>query len=77
MSWDFSTDPEYAEQLAWVETFVREECEPLDLIIEESHDLERPGAPGAHPAAAADRQGARPLGDAPRAAPRRARDTGR
>ena len=42
MSWDFSTDPEYAEQLAWVEAFVREECEPLDLIIEESHDLNDP-----------------------------------
>jgi alkylation response protein AidB-like acyl-CoA dehydrogenase len=42
MSWDFSTDPEYAEQLAWVESFVREECEPLDLVIEESHDLNDP-----------------------------------
>jgi len=42
MAWDFSTDPEYAEQLAWVETFVREECEPLDLVIEESHDLNDP-----------------------------------
>ena len=42
MSWDFSTDPEYAEQLAWAEEFVREECEPLDLIIEESHDLNDP-----------------------------------
>ncbi len=31
---------------------MREECEPLDLIIEESHDLQRPGAPGADPAAA-------------------------
>ena len=53
-------------------TFVREECEPLDLIIEESHDLERPGASGAHPAAPADRQGTRALGDPPRAASRRA-----
>ena len=42
MAWDFSTDPEYAEQLAWVEEFVREECEPLDLIIKESHDLNDP-----------------------------------
>ena len=42
MSWDFSTDPEYADQLKWVEAFVREECEPLDLIIEESHDLNDP-----------------------------------
>jgi acyl-CoA dehydrogenase len=42
MAWDFSTDPEYAEQLAWVDGFVREECEPLDLIINESHDLNDP-----------------------------------
>jgi acyl-CoA dehydrogenase len=42
MTWDFSTDPEYADQLKWVEEFVREECEPLDLIIEESHDLRDP-----------------------------------
>ena len=30
MAWDFSTDAEWAEQLAWVEQFVREECEPVD-----------------------------------------------
>ncbi len=42
MAWDFSTDPEYAAQLHWVEEFVREECEPLDLIIKESHDLNDP-----------------------------------
>lgn len=42
MSWDFSTDPEYAAQLSWVEEFVRNECEPLDLIIKESHDLRDP-----------------------------------
>src|SRR6478752_7546250 len=35
MAWDFSTDPEWAEQLAWVETFVRAECEPIDLIVKE------------------------------------------
>src|SRR5215471_14272237 len=42
MAWDFSTDPEYAAELEWVREFVREECEPLDLIIEESHDLNDP-----------------------------------
>jgi alkylation response protein AidB-like acyl-CoA dehydrogenase len=42
MAWDFSTDPEYADQLRWVEELVREECEPLDLIIDESHDLRDP-----------------------------------
>jgi alkylation response protein AidB-like acyl-CoA dehydrogenase len=42
MAWDFATDPDYQAQLDWVETFVREECEPLDLIIKESHDLKDP-----------------------------------
>ena len=42
MAWDFSTDPEWAEQLAWVEDFVRSECEPIDLIVKESHDLNDP-----------------------------------
>jgi acyl-CoA dehydrogenase len=42
MAWDFSTDPEYAAQLEWAEEFVREECEPLDLVITESHDLDDP-----------------------------------
>ena len=42
MAWDFSTDPEWAEQLAWVEQFVRAECEPIDLIVKESHDLNDP-----------------------------------
>jgi alkylation response protein AidB-like acyl-CoA dehydrogenase len=42
MAWDFSTDPEWAEQLAWVDDFVRSECEPIDLIVKESHDLNDP-----------------------------------
>ena len=70
MAWDFSTDPDWAEQLAWVNEFVRNECEPIDLIVKESHDLERPGSAGADPAAAADRQGARTVGHPPRTAPR-------
>jgi acyl-CoA dehydrogenase len=32
MGWDFETDPEYQEKLDWVDGFVRDECEPLDLI---------------------------------------------
>src|SRR5665213_2904306 len=32
MAWDFSTDPEFQEQLDWMDTFVREEVEPLDLL---------------------------------------------
>src|SRR5215216_2618393 len=42
MAWDFSTDPEWSEQLAWVDDFVRSECEPIDLIVKESHDLDDP-----------------------------------
>jgi acyl-CoA dehydrogenase len=42
VAWDFSTDPEYTELLAWADSFVREECEPLDLIVKESHDLNDP-----------------------------------
>ena len=42
MSWDFETDPEWAEQLVWVEDFVRNECEPIDYVIKESHDLNDP-----------------------------------
>jgi acyl-CoA dehydrogenase len=42
VAWDFSTDPEWAEQLTWVDEFVRSECEPIDLIIKESHDLTDP-----------------------------------
>ncbi|HEX4528968.1 MAG TPA: acyl-CoA dehydrogenase family protein [Acidimicrobiia bacterium] len=33
MAWDFRTDPQYQEQLDWVDTFVREEVEPLDLVF--------------------------------------------
>ena len=42
MAWDFSTDPEYAELLAWADAFVREECEPLDFVVKESHDMKDP-----------------------------------
>ena len=31
--WNFSTDPEFQKKLDWVQTFVREECEPLDLLF--------------------------------------------
>src|SRR4051795_574120 len=33
MAWDFSTDPEFQEQLDWVEQFCREEIEPFDLVF--------------------------------------------
>jgi acyl-CoA dehydrogenase len=33
MAWDFSTEPEFQEQLDWVEEFCREEIEPIDLLF--------------------------------------------
>jgi len=33
MAWDFETDPEFQEKLDWVDTFVREEVEPLDVLF--------------------------------------------
>ena len=38
MSWDFETDPEYQEKLDWVDRFVREEVEPLDLVLGNPYD---------------------------------------
>jgi acyl-CoA dehydrogenase len=35
MAWDFRTDPEFEEQLAWIDHVVRTEIEPLDLVKEE------------------------------------------
>ncbi len=32
MAWDFSTDPEFDAQLRWMDEFVAEEVEPLDLL---------------------------------------------
>ncbi len=33
MAWEFSTDPEFQEQLDWVAEFCREEVEPLELVF--------------------------------------------
>jgi len=39
MSWDFETEPEFQAKLDWIDAFVREQVEPLDLAFRE------PGAP--------------------------------
>jgi acyl-CoA dehydrogenase len=39
MAWDFSTEPEFQAQLDWMDGFVREEIEPIDLLFSD------PGAP--------------------------------
>jgi acyl-CoA dehydrogenase len=33
MAWDFSTEPEFQEQLDWIEEFCREEIEPFDTVF--------------------------------------------
>ena len=33
MAWDFETDPEFQQKLDWMDAFVREEIEPLDLVF--------------------------------------------
>src|SRR5277367_6743878 len=36
--WSFSTEPEFQIKLDWMAAFVREECEPLDLLYPEHGD---------------------------------------
>lgn len=33
MAWDFETDPEFQKKLDWMDEFVREEIEPMDLVF--------------------------------------------
>src|SRR5881227_3476759 len=35
MAWDFSTEPEFQEQLDWMRDFVREEIWPIETVFEE------------------------------------------
>ena len=36
--WDFETDPEYQAKLDWVEKFMVDELEPLDLVALDPYD---------------------------------------
>ncbi|MDX6723235.1 MAG: acyl-CoA dehydrogenase, partial [Solirubrobacteraceae bacterium] len=47
MAWDFSTDPEFQEQLDWMQAFVRDEVWPLEAIVDEvsQEQLDRLYAP--------------------------------
>ena len=47
MSWSFETDSEFQEQLNWIETFTREEIEPLDLVFRGPGDPWDPASPAA------------------------------
>ena len=41
--WEFSTDPELARELSWVDQFVDAEVEPLTYLLGNPHDLAQPG----------------------------------
>jgi acyl-CoA dehydrogenase len=36
--WDFETEPAFQQKLDWVDQFVREEVEPLDLVLGDPYD---------------------------------------
>lgn len=42
MAWDFETDPAYQELLDWADAFVRDEVEPLDLVLGDPYDKADP-----------------------------------
>jgi len=44
MAWDFTTDPDFQAQLDWMDDFVRQEIEPLDLLFGRMtyHAIEEP-----------------------------------
>jgi acyl-CoA dehydrogenase len=42
MAWDFSTEPEFQEQLDWVERFCADEIEPLELVFPGAARSRRP-----------------------------------
>ena len=47
MSWNFETDPDFQAELDWIETFTREEIEPLDLVFRGPGDPWDPDSPAA------------------------------
>jgi acyl-CoA dehydrogenase len=42
VSWDFETDAAYQRELDWVDQFVTEEVEPVDMVIDHAWDLGDP-----------------------------------
>src|SRR5215212_7787711 len=42
MAWDFETDPDFQEELDWIDDFVRTEIEPLDYVVPHPYDLTEP-----------------------------------
>ena len=47
MTWSFETDPEFQQELDWIDTFTREEIEPLDLVFRGPGDPWDPDSPAA------------------------------
>lgn len=43
MAWEFYTDPEFQQELDWIDEFVREEVEPLEFVLGSPADLKQPG----------------------------------
>jgi acyl-CoA dehydrogenase len=39
MSWGFENDPEFQKELDWIDNFVREEVEPLDLLLDSPYNV--------------------------------------
>jgi acyl-CoA dehydrogenase len=39
MAWDFETEPEFQRELGWIDAFVRDEIEPLDLVLGNPFDV--------------------------------------
>jgi acyl-CoA dehydrogenase len=42
MSWDFETDPEFQRELEWIDTFIREEVEPLEQVLASPYAVQDP-----------------------------------
>jgi acyl-CoA dehydrogenase len=42
MAWDFETDPDFQQELDWIDDFVRREIEPLDHVVANPYDLRDP-----------------------------------
>ena len=56
--WEFFTEPEFQQKLDWMAAFVRDECEPLDLLFPrpgDPYDVQQQGVAGDPGAAAGDR----------------------
>ncbi|MDX1382078.1 MAG: acyl-CoA dehydrogenase family protein [Thermoanaerobaculia bacterium] len=43
MAWDFETDPEFQEELDWIDDFVTHEVEPIDQVLEHPYDIQHEG----------------------------------